>query len=1659
MAPIVLRNNPDPEETEWTFTVAFSIKRQGTGKHLSFSSDQIKFDIIKFPENRILQADDIEKFVLVSFQDLRFPGRPARVAAEYIQRFLSTGLFINGVQYRFYHHSNSQLRSRSCFMRAANADAELDQRIYRLGDFEKIPNAAKRAKRIGLLFSEAKIDWMLDPAVTKDIGDIVRNGEMFSDGCGLMSVKFGKQLSKHKKILFHGRPYTPAVYQIRYRGYKGVLMLHPQLHEEHVHFRKSQKKFTATANNTFSVVDHSLPYAFGRLNNDIVVLLSSLGISNEAFLAKQAAYHELLEAASENWEDAFNLLCAANKYDVAERLLLEGLDSDPIRKAVRGVQNSELSAFIKKDRPRVRTLVPKSRLLFGVCDPYGVLREGEVHVRVMTPRKGLTTLTNVDVLVVRNPCLYPGDCLKLRAVHHPALAHLSECIVFASHGTRAAPSMSSGGDLDGDRFTVIWDPDLVPKKVAESYDYPAPPSRVNNKVTREDLIKHFASYNSMTMGRLASLHQKWVRGSPKGALCDECQELNALYSLVVDGGSVRIPERLEKVPDPPEGTRYVLDVLNEAATAFAQQFNTSNLETLTLLDLSQEDATDMIIRLLSGEKTAISEYELLMKAAAVARRHSINIIPFLTHVDFGALTTSERYAVKWYFDLNEEEHPYIWNSLVRSEILSVDDLRSRKLEGSWNFQRLYSSAIQGRAAFFEYLRDAVQNYHRRVIILKTDDRFSSGIFMKGEIKWNEDSEIDNNILVCSFLPQSSTVTATYRRGVRGYKVFCNDSRFELFNRHRQDTFIFMTRPPKQSDADIITSWALQKLSDHVRRQYGRMNRTPVVTIEIHVVSNRDRVSSQTFDLRFEYVETEEYVRRFEMRPEPYRPNNITTIDWTGHPPELRKVFTGTHEDATSVLSASSPERLLRYMRFSLRYHAEDRTFWCFDTLLDSPAENEQIIAFMDEYPPLAYSALKRFLTQEEALVLVPGREQLAIAIILNPRWSGMAYYISNTDSTTYFGFLWLACLSIRSRELVQEVLLVLSDTRQPALAPGLQTYAHGHGLGIAFDRAEDAADTCPCDDEGRPRRQRVAPVAAKLESIETETVPDPDMLPLPKDIKANIRVDARTTIRVHSHVRLQVASAPQHSTLPPAVLDGIVTRASRGELYLSVHHPLPPEYAAVTWRIYDAGSVATSKAMLDAVQRLAEEGDDCCGFSSLVTGQDELAAEIAEEEVERTFDPSSSLNESQQHAVQCVGLGRMTLIWGPPGTGKTTVVVQILVRLLREDPDTAILMTASTHNAVDNVLERFVHTNNGLHLLRDEEILRAATESTRVNESMQRFTIDARLGGSLTDDPRLIQKAERRVKQARIVFTTCTGAGLGILRKATFSTVLVDEASQLTEPATLIPLVKGCKTAILVGDHVQLRPTVKPMGKALEFDKSLFERLYTGPSYRSMTRTMLEVQYRFPAAIAKFPSEEFYEGRLLTGNPQEENVASLGASSFPWPLIDGKLFPVAFVPCVSEEDHGRQSKSNSGQVELVSHILSLLRSRGGPDGAPEEKERVLARLQAYTIGILTPYARQATLLKQEVQVNQKTLVSTIDGFQGRESDIVIISTVRSNINGDLGFTEDPRRLNVAWTRPKLGLIIVGDERTLKSNAMWQRALSACQSVSIQLPPKEETPHH
>ena len=325
------------------------------------------------------------------------------------------------------------------------------------------------------------------------------------------------------------------------------------------------------------------------------------------------------------------------------------------------------------------------------------------------------------------------------------------------------------------------------------------------------------------------------------------------------------------------------------------------------------------------------------------------------------------------------------------------------------------------------------------------------------------------------------------------------------------------------------------------------------------------------------------------------------------------------------------------------------------------------------------------------------------------------------------------------------------------------------------------------------------------------------------------------------------------------------------------------------------------------------------------------------------------------------------------------------------------------------------------------------------------------LGKDLTEDFAGRREAQKRVQRSKLVFTTCVGAALGLLRSEKFDIVIVDEASQQTVPATMIPLTKGCRRAILVGDHLQLRATVQKHAVVSDFDISLFEKLYTDPDVTGVAKAMLDTQYRMHQDICQFSSDEFYDGRLHTA-PDVANIA-LPSSRFSWPASGRRVF----VSCKTSEDLGRQSKSNQGQVQACKAICKLLTSPALDSDASKGASTQADDSASLTreIVILTPYTRQRELLQSALPAFR---VSSIDGFQGREARIVVFVTVRCNSSYHIGFLKDLRRLNVVMTRAKAGIVVIGDKATLighgddeddtTSKDVWKRLLNQCHELQI-----------
>jgi len=194
----------------------------------------------------------------------------------------------------------------------------------------------------------------------------------------------------------------------------------------------------------------SQPYGFGHLNDEVVLLLHALGIPETVLLQKQAEHLEFLTKALNDPASGFQFLTYVNQPKLAEKLLMNSIEE--VRVDISRLINEEYAKMLnKRSEQRCRILIPKSRLLFGICDAWNVLKEGECAVKVTMHGDGdARALTGMKILVTRNPCLHPGDLQKFTVVEKPELSHLVDCIVFPTQGERPAADLMSGGDLDGD---------------------------------------------------------------------------------------------------------------------------------------------------------------------------------------------------------------------------------------------------------------------------------------------------------------------------------------------------------------------------------------------------------------------------------------------------------------------------------------------------------------------------------------------------------------------------------------------------------------------------------------------------------------------------------------------------------------------------------------------------------------------------------------------------------------------------------------------------------------------------------------------------------------------------------------------------------------------------------------------------------------------------------------------------------------------------------------------------------------------------------------------------------------------------------------------------------------------------------------------------------
>jgi predicted DNA helicase len=568
------------------------------------------------------------------------------------------------------------------------------------------------------------------------------------------------------------------------------------------------------------------------------------------------------------------------------------------------------------------------------------------------------------------------------------------------------------------------------------------------------------------------------------------------------------------------------------------------------------------------------------------------------------------------------------------------------------------------------------------------------------------------------------------------------------------------------------------------------------------------------------------------------------------------------------------------------------------------------------------------------------------------------------------------------------------------------------------------------------------------------------------------------------------SNAPGYSGPDRPVLSGVVTSVRRNKLVLATTKEELPDWVmngstlngstlGIDLTFDEVSYREMHQAMNDVIgahgNRLAELRDVLLGVRQ---------ASYREPKADDLFYPSA-LNDSQLVAVRHVIAAQdVAIIHGPPGTGKTTTLVQAILETIRRER--RVLVCAPSNTAVDLLTEKLAergvnvirmgnpsrvselllkHTLDAgvmahasyakMHAMRQTAEQHRDTASELAKEGVRHFGFEGRQHRQqLREEARTLRQAaddlerfmtEDVLESVQVITCTLVGASHRHMRHLSFETVFIDEAAQALEPGCWIPIAKG-QRLVLAGDHHQLPPTVKSEQAAREgLRETLFEKCI---QRQPQTAPMLKVQYRMHEQIMGFSSEKFYGGQLVP----HTSVRHAGLEAYD--LRFAPDLPVEFIDtagCAYQEVAIPESRSTANPEEahlLLERLAQLL----APYDATEHDEHQHTPL---SIGVIAPYRAQINYLKDAIEdsevlngllLQRRLSVGTVDSFQGQERDIIAITLTRSNPQGEIGFLSDIRRMNVGMTRARRKLLLVGDSSTLGRHPFFGNLLAYVKGV-------------
>ena len=540
-------------------------------------------------------------------------------------------------------------------------------------------------------------------------------------------------------------------------------------------------------------------------------------------------------------------------------------------------------------------------------------------------------------------------------------------------------------------------------------------------------------------------------------------------------------------------------------------------------------------------------------------------------------------------------------------------------------------------------------------------------------------------------------------------------------------------------------------------------------------------------------------------------------------------------------------------------------------------------------------------------------------------------------------------------------------------------------------------------------------------------------------------------LRVNIGDELRLRHPAPGTSLVPWESGGYVVRLTANEeVALELKTPEVPTDTTTGFAIDVVWKSTSFDRMLFSLKSYAVDRKSVSNFLYYrILGQDPEPPNFRAQIPKRLHAPGlPELNHSQASAVRAVLERPLSLIQGPPGTGKTVTSAMIVYHLAKSGQG-QVLVSAPSNVAVDQLAEKIDLT--GLKVVRlcaksrEESTTATETEHLTLHSQVRQYAMLKkpelnRLVSLREKQGELNEKDERKFRSMRraaekqmlqsadVICCTCVGAGDPRLSSYKFRQVLIDESTQASEPETLIPLMLGAKQVVLVGDHCQLGPVI--MCKNAEragLGQSLFERLVA----LGERPIRLTVQYRMHPCLSEFPSNTYYDGTLQNGVTIEEREYK-GAEGFPWPQPQKPMF---FYTQMGTEEISSSGTSYLNRTE-ASNVEKIVTAFLRAEVTPQQ------------IGVVTPYEGQrayivnhmarAGSMRQSLYADIE--VASVDSFQGREKDFIILSCVRANEHSGIGFLSDPRRLNVALTRARYGLIVLGNPKVLSKAPLWNSLL-------------------